>query len=111
MISLYIILSLYTLWIFYLAVMSLYRAKKENKLTKVSLILGYPILIIGATLDLLINVIIFSIIFLETPKELLLTHRLSRHIKKSNGYRFKLAKWICSNLLDNFDPNHEGHCR
>jgi len=111
MVILYSILALYVLWIFYLAVMSLYRAKKEDKLTKVALVLGYPILIIGATLDLFINLVLFTIIFLEIPKELLVTKRLSRHIKKGSGYRMKLAKWICSNLLDTFDAHHEGHCR
>lgn len=90
--------------------MSLYRAKKEDKLTKVALVLGYPILIIGASLDLIINVILFTLIFLERPKEFLVTERLSRHIKSKSGYRYKLSKWICSNLLDNFDPNHN-HCK
>lgn len=111
MVILYSILSLYVLWIFYLAVMSLYRAKKENKLTRTALILGYPILIVGALLDFIINITFFSILLVEIPKEFLVTQRLTRHIESKSGYRFKLSKWICNNLLDLFDPNHEGHCR
>lgn len=107
----YVLLSLYALWIFYLAIMALYRAKKENTISKVALILGYPVLIIGAFLDLLINVIICSVIFLEVPREFLVTQRLTRHIKESKDYKQKIAKWICSNLLDSFDPSNNGHCK
>lgn len=107
---LYTILSLYILWIFYLAIMSLYRAKTEHRISKPALILGYPILIIGAILDFIVNIFIFTLLFLEIPKEILVTQRLSRHIKSKSGYRFKLSKWICSNLLDTFDVTGN-HCR
>lgn len=110
MVALYSILALYVLWIFYLAVMSLYRAKKEDKLTKAALVLGYPILIIGAVLDLSVNILICTLIFLERPKELLVTERLSRHIKSKSGYRHNIAKWICRNLLDSIDPSGI-HCK
>lgn len=110
MVILYIILSLYVLWIFYLAVMSLYRANRDKKLSRPALILGYPVLVIGAVLDFLVNIFICTIVLLEPPKELLVTKRLSRHIKKGKGYRFVIANWLCKNLLDNFDPNHQ-HCK
>jgi hypothetical protein len=89
--------------------MALYRAKKEKKLTKVALVLGYPILIVGAILDFIVNISIFTLLFAELPKELLVTHRLTRHIKTGTGYRYKMAKWICENLLDHFDPSNT-HC-
>lgn len=111
MVIFYPILSLYILWIFYLAVMSLYRANKEKKLPKVALILGYPILIIGALLDFLTNIFIISFVLFEIPKELLVTQRLSRHIKVGSGYRFIVSNWICKNLLNQFDSNPQGHCR
>lgn len=91
--------------------MSLYRAKKDNKLSKPALILGYPVLITGALIDCITNLIICTCIFFEIPKELLVTKRLSRHIKTDKGYRYTVANWVCKNLLDQFDSNREGHCR
>lgn len=110
MIAAYTIAGLYVFWIFYLAVMALFSAKEKGTLPKAALILGYPVLIVGAIIDLAMNAAVFSIIFFEPPKEWLVTKRLARHIKKGSGWRQKLAKWICENLLDAFDPDHRGHC-
>lgn len=111
MIAVWVSAGLYVFWIFYLAVMALFSAKEKGTLTKPALVLGYPVLIVGAIIDLFMNVVIFTFIFLEIPKELLVTKRLARHIKHGEGKRQKLAKWICTNLLDSFDPDHRGHCR
>lgn len=104
-----IILSLYGLWIFYLAIMSLYRAKQAGTISRVALILGYPILLIGVVLDFIVNLTIMSLFFLEIPKELLVTKRLTRHVQTGKGWRQKLAYWICHHLLNAFDPSGN-HC-
>lgn len=96
--------GMYLLWLLYLAVMSLFRAKKENKLTKPAYLLALPILYAGYLTDFLVNVIICTVLFLEPPKELLVTARVSRHKKEGHGYRKFIATWICVNLLDGFDP-------
>ena len=108
-VSLFTLLALYVLWLFYLAVMNLYRAKKAKTISWPALMLGYPILIIGALLDLLVNVLIMSLVFLEPPRELLVTQRLARHIKTAKGWRAKLAYLICHHLLNAFDPSGD-HC-
>lgn len=105
----YTVLVLYVLWLFYLAVMNLYRAKKANQISLVALWLGYPILIMGALLDLIVNVLLMTLIFAEWPRELLVTKRLERHVKAKQGWRSKLAYWICHNLLNAFDPSGD-HC-
>lgn len=105
----YSFLLLYLLWLFYLAVMNLYRAKKAQQISKVALWLGYPILILGALLDVLVNFIVMSLLFLETPRELLVTSRLARHVKANKGWRSKVAYWICHNFLNAFDPSGD-HC-
>lgn len=94
----------YTTWLFYLAVMNLKRARDNVGLTLPVRILGYPILFIGLLLDFLLNMTLCTILFLELPKETLVTGRLKRHIK-STGWRSKLAGWLCSNFLDTFDPS------
>lgn len=89
--------------------MNLKRARDADKLTKTALVLGTPILSVGYLIDFLANMIPFTILFLEFPQELLVTARLSRHIH-DNSWRGKVAKWFCSNLLDQFDPSG-CHCK
>lgn len=89
--------------------MSLIRAKNDKKITTTALVLGYPIVVSGVVLDCLVNVFILSFILLETPKEFLVTARLKRHVKDSSGWRKSVAYFICSKLLDTFDPSGS-HC-
>lgn len=109
MVSGYALVALYALWLFYLALTNLYRAKRAGTIRSVSLWMGYPILIVGALLDLLVNLVIMTVVFVELPRELLVTQRLCRHIKDGSGWRNKLAYWICHNLLNAFDPSGD-HC-
>ena len=101
----------YTLWMFYLAVMNLQRAHEAKTLSKVALVLGSPILIVGYLLDIFVNVVIMTVLFLELPKQLTMTERLQKHIRTSpsGSWREKLASWFCTNLLDTFDPSGK-HC-
>lgn len=88
--------------------MSLYRGYLAKTLSIESKILGYPILAIGLIVDVLMNVTLFSLIFLELPSECLVTARLKRHINKSS-WRGRLARYICHTLLSPFDPSGN-HC-
>lgn len=103
-------LGLWLLWVFYLAVMCLKRARDAGTLTKTAYALGQPVLIIGLLIDMLVNFTIVSIIFLEPPMEILVTSRLKRHIESDDGWRTTLARWFCATLLDSFDPSGS-HCR
>ena len=109
--SLYSFLSLYILWIFFLAVMNLSRCKENNTITKPALYLGYPILLVGYCLDVVINVTILTVLFLDLPSSWTITGRLKDYIYKSPSgkWREKLAVWFCSNLLNSFDPDGK-HC-
>lgn len=102
---------LWLLWIFYLAVMSLYRAHHARTLSWQAKLMGYPTLLVGALLDVAVNIVIMSVVFMERPYEWLVTKRLARHIKTGGGWRRKLATWICQHLLNPFDPDQRGHCR
>ena len=97
-------LSIYELWIYYLAVMSLKRAKDAGLLSRTALILGTPILLTGLLLDAFANVFVMSALLLELPRELTVTSRLARHIRASQGWRLTLAKWFIP-LLDPYDPS------
>tara|TARA_R110000787_G_scaffold118721_2_gene229578 strand:+ start:1122 stop:1460 length:339 start_codon:yes stop_codon:yes gene_type:complete len=96
--------SSYLLWIFYLAVMNLKRARDAGLLTKTATALGYPVLFMGYALDCFVNVFVISILLLELPRETTVTARLKRHNNESKGWRKAVAVWA-EPLLDPFDPS------
>ena len=106
---LYSFLCLYTLWVFYLAVMNLKRARDANELTGVAKLFGTPVLLVGLVIDAVADWTVCTALFLELPKEKTVTSRLKRHIN-SEGWRSNIAAWICMNLLNKFDPSGN-HCK
>lgn len=96
--------SLYALWLFYLAVMNLVRARNAGTLTKVALVLGYPIFIVGLALDIFLNWTVLTVLFIEWPRETTITARLRRHYKSRATWRSWVAAWFGKHLLDPFDP-------
>lgn len=67
--------------------------------------LHYPVMIIGVAFDIIVNLTWFTVIFLDVPRELLVTQRVER-LKSAKGYRGKLANLIC-NLMNRIQS---GHC-
>ncbi len=103
----YISLSLaitYGLYVFYCAVMNIKRVRDAGKLTKLGMAFGYPTLVIGLVLDLLVNVFVMTIILLEVPQELTVTSRLKRHNRESTGWRLAVVKFF-EPVLDPLDPS------
>jgi hypothetical protein len=92
----------YALWILFLAVMNLARAKQDGTLSRTALILGTPILLVGFALDCFINVFVMTVVLLELPQELTVSERLKRH-NRGDGWRKAIAQWA-EPLLDPFDP-------
>lgn len=103
------ILSLYVLWLFYLALTNLERAKREGTLSKTAYGLGLPLLAIGVLVDVFCNIFVMTLLFLELPQEWTVTQRLTRHTDDA-GWRGKASRFICQNLLDTFDPSG-CHCK
>lgn len=102
--------AVYALWIFYLAIMNLSRADQAGQLRPVALVLGLPVLLVGYALDCLVNWLVLTVLLLELPRELTVSDRLSRHLRSFSGWRYQVARWVCVNLLDQFDPTGR-HCR
>ena len=94
----------YLLWILFLAVMNLSRAKKAGQLSKTALILGTPVLIGGYIVDVIVNIFVMSIVLLELPQELTVSARLKRHHKESTNWRLAVVLWF-EPLLDPYDPS------
>lgn len=98
------VLLLWALWVFYLAVMTLKRAKDANLLTPTAKAFGYPVLCFGLVLDFLANVLVLTVLMVELPREGTVTSRLKRHNSSSTGWRKSVAAWA-EPLLDPFDPS------
>lgn len=107
--ALYVLAFLWAFWAMYVLVMGIYRAHLAKRLTPVTLALSLPFVALGYVMDVLANVTVASVVFIEAPREALVTDRLKRHMQASNGWRFVLARYICDNLLDVFDPSGD-HC-
>lgn len=108
MITLYVMLgsvvAFYILWVLFLAVMNLARAKRAGKLTKTAQALGTPILLLGFALDFAINLVVMTVVLVELPRELTVSERLERHNRESTGWRKAVAAWF-EPILDPFDPD------
>ena len=100
---------MWTFWAVYVLVMGVYRAHLSGRLGTVALILGLPIVIVGILLDALVNIFIATFIFMDLPREFLMTSRMIRYRNTETGWRAKLSQLICDNLLDIFDPSGN-HC-
>jgi hypothetical protein len=106
---LYTALFLWAFWYVYIVVMGLFRAHLQGRLKGFVFVLALPAIIVGYLMDVLANLTVASVVFLEPPREWLVTDRLSRYIAGYPGWRQKLAAWICDHLLDVFDPSGD-HC-
>ena len=94
----------YDLYVLYAAVMNIKRVRDIGKLTTLGKVFGYPTLVIGLILDLLVNWFVMTLILLEVPRELTVTSRLKRHHKESTGYRLAVVKFF-EPVLDPLDPS------
>ncbi len=103
------LLAVWLLFVFYAAVMALKRARDEGKLGPAMKCFAYPTLAVGLVLDVAVNLIVATVLFLELPRELLVTARLTRHFP-DDTWRGAFARWVCIHLLDALDPSG-CHCK
>lgn len=96
-------LFLLEVWTRYLAIMALYRVERLGDLPAVSRRLGLLLLGYGYLIDFLGNLLL-TVLFLDLPRELLMTHRLQRYVDGPNGWRRRFALWVAVDMLDPFDP-------
>jgi hypothetical protein len=111
MLAVYCVLLFYATWSLYLALCPLKCARDQGRLTPAAKVFGYPLLAVFMVLDVTYNLTVGTLTFLELPHELLFTSRLQRHLKDDPAtWRYKVADWLCTNLLDPFDPSGS-HCK
>jgi predicted transporter len=98
--------ALYVMWVVYLAVMNLARAKHAGLLSRTARVLGTPLLIFGLVLDAFLNWTFLTVLLLELPQEATMSERLERHNRFSLGWRKSVAVWA-EQLLDPYDPDED----
>lgn len=106
-----VLLASLVLWVFYLAYQSLRGVWHDLPIT--TRVLGAVVVLIGFVVDVIFNLIVGTVLFLELPHEATFSQRVSR-LKRGALYleqpwRARLAAWICAALLDPFEA--QGHCR
>lgn len=104
-----LLLAVWVCWLGYILVMGLRRAQMTGRLSKWVLVLASPVIISAILLDVLVNLAVAPILFLDFPQELLLTSRLQRYNDGADGWRKTASTFICEHLLDVFDPSGD-HC-
>jgi hypothetical protein len=121
--SLHVLVTL----IFFAAVMAFQLARDKGKLTPELEAFAVKFLLpVGLVLDLLLNVVWGTIIFLRLPQDWLLSMRLARYKQEwldmvdaapayttlKAPWRSTLAMWLCANFLDPLETHPSGcHCR
>jgi hypothetical protein len=100
-VALYSIAALYALWLGY--VLTMHIVHRWDTLPLASRILGAPAALLAYALDVLLNWTVCWVLFLDPPREKTITERLHRY---RDGWRGRIARWICGHLLNPFDPEH-----
>lgn len=99
---------LYAFWCAYVLVMGIYRAHLSQRLVGLNKVLALPVVGFGYLMDVAANLFIAPLVFLDWPREALVTARLIRYKRTDTGWRNRLATFICEHLLDVFDPTGAG---
>ena len=100
---------LYAFWCAYVLVMGIYRAHLSQRLVGLNKAMALPVVAVAYAMDVAANWIIAPLVFLDWPREALVTARLIRYKRTDTGWRNRLATFICEHLLNVFDPT-EDHC-
>lgn len=107
----FILLYLLCFFYLYVLVMGIYRAYLAGRLNKFLLVICLPAVLIGIVFDVVANLTIAVIVFRKLPREWLVTTRLIKiqNNPLEHAHNKALAKYICDNMLDIFDPSGN-HC-
>lgn len=100
----------HVLWVHYVAMMRLKMIRDEGNLTTAAKVFGYPAMVMGLLLDLVVYVVVGTLVFVEPPQEMTLSARLTRLGEGGSGWRRRRADRIRKALLDDIDPSgiHRG---
>ena len=99
-------------WALFLAYVALHAAQRNGKLAATPIyvrVLSYTLVAIMWTFDVVFNLTVGTLIFVELPstKALTFTARCEVHLDDTN-FRGGIARWVCNGWLNPFEA---GHCQ
>ena len=99
---------LFTFYLSYCALNVAYKNGKLKAAPKLVQAVCWLIFIVALVLDVVFNVTLGSLVFLELPerRRLTFTMRCKKHMADA-GWRGRLARWVCEGWLNPFEA---GHC-
>jgi hypothetical protein len=99
-------------WSWYLALTQLKRARDDGTLSRLAPIVkgaAYLLLFLFLIVDAAFNLVACFVFFRTYPRDILFTASCERYLHEISA-RGANARWLCSNMLDPFDPSGK-HCR
>lgn len=101
----FVLLTLWALWILYVAMMNINAVVKVQRLPWQSKLLVYPTVLVFEFVELIANSLVCTLLFLDLPREWTVSDRLRRYNKnpKRAGWRMILVRFF-KPMLDPFDP-------
>lgn len=107
-IPMYIVVALFVMWMLYVLITLVMPMAREIKRKSPFMYYTFTSLAYAARwYDILLNVFLFSLLFWDIPREKTITGRMKRYLAGS-GWRYKVADWVCKNMLEPIDCKHCG---
>ncbi len=103
------LLGAWSFWALYVFTMGIYRAKLKGSLKGLNYVFALPLVLLAVIVDVGSNFFVAPLVFLDWPRETLVTARLQRYMAGPEGWRKDVAEYICNSVLDVFDPEGN-HC-
>lgn len=95
-------------WVLYIAIMGLARVRHDLHI--VAKLNAYLLILpVGYVVDFILNIGFCLLVFHRIPRDWLLTGTLKRVKATDTTWRYDAAAWICTHLLNQFDPKGK-HC-
>ena len=101
----FIFLTFWALWVLYIAMMNIKRVFDTQEMSFRVKMLVYPTVAVFELVEIISNVFVCTIIFLDWPKEIRVSDRLRRYWNNPYryGWRLHIVKFL-KPMLDPFDP-------
>lgn len=101
-------IALFILWAMFVVVMTMAQLRGAGRLSQLMIDVGLSMVAVGLVWDVLCNIFIASVVFLELPLEATVSARLHRLVA-TDGWRAKLAIWFAEVTMNPFCPVDKPH--
>jgi hypothetical protein len=101
-------IAVFILWVMFVIVMTMAQLRDAGRLSPLMINVGLTIAYVGLVWDVLCNIFIASVVFLEVPFEATVSARM-RRLVTTVGWRADLAIWFAEVTMNPFCPIDNPH--